>query len=191
MTGLIKLNAIGLCVTMLAACASHKGGAIYQDSSALAVLSPTQGNSVHGTVTFVRTSGVALVNVNMTGFKPNSMHGLHIHESGDCTARDGSSAGGHFNPTSSGHGGPDSASRHSGDLGNITADSKGKIYASFKVGEVAFGTGQDSIIGRGLVVHAGPDDLTSQPAGNSGARVACGLITRNPDKMTYSKAGDS
>ena len=191
MTGLIKLNAIGLCVTMLAACASHKGSTIYEDPSAVAVLSPTQGNSVHGTVTFVRTSGVALVNVNMTGFKPNSMHGMHIHESGDCTARDASSAGEHFNPTSAEHGGPEKASRHSGDLGNVTADSKGEIYASFKVGEIAFGTGQDSIIGRGLVVHAGADDLTSQPAGNSGARVACGLITRNPDRMTYSKAGDS
>jgi Cu-Zn family superoxide dismutase len=191
MTSSSKLIAIGLCVTMLLACASHKGGAIYEDPSAVAVLSPTQGSSVHGTVTFVRTKGVALVNVNITGFKPNSAHGLHIHESGDCTARDAASAGGHFNPMSSEHGGPNGPSRHSGDLGNVTADSKGDIYASFEVGDVAFGTGQDSIIGRGLVVHADRDDLTSQPAGNSGARVACGLITRNPDKMTYSKAGES
>ncbi|MBC8007376.1 MAG: superoxide dismutase family protein [Prolixibacteraceae bacterium] len=187
----ITLLVIGLGFSLLPGCASNKGSAIYEDPSAVAVLSPTQGSSVHGTVTFVRTSGVALVNVNMTGFKPNTSHGMHIHESGDCTARDASSAGEHFNPTSAEHGGPEKASRHSGDLGNVTADSKGEIYASFKVGEIAFGTGQDSIIGRGLVVHAGADDLTSQPAGNSGARVACGMITRNPDRMTYSKAGDS
>lgn len=191
MTISVKLTAIGLYAVMLPGCAAHKGGTIYEDPSAMAVLSSTQGSSVHGAVTFVRKRGAALVNVNMTGFKANSTHGLHIHESGDCTARDAASAGGHFNPTSSEHGGPNSPSRHSGDLGNVTADSKGAIYTSFEVGDIAFGTGQDSIIGHGLVVHADRDDLTSQPAGNSGARVACGLITRNPDKLTYSKAGES
>jgi Cu-Zn family superoxide dismutase len=186
-----KLIVVACCVLMLPACALHKGGTIYEDPSALAVLSPTLGSSVHGAVAFVRTDKIALVQVNLTGFKPNSTHGLHIHESGDCTARDGSSAGGHFNPTSSAHGGPQGASRHSGDLGNVTADSMGGVYASIELGDVAFGNGQDSIIGRGLVVHADQDDLTSQPAGNSGARVACGMITRNPDKMTYAKAGQS
>jgi superoxide dismutase, Cu-Zn family len=183
-----KLIAIGLCAVLLPACASRKGGTIYEDPSAMAVLSPTQGSTARGTVTFVRTSGVALVKVNMTGFKPNSTHGMHIHESGDCTARDGSSAGGHFNPTSSAHGGSTGASRHSGDLGNITADSKGEVYSSFEIGDVAFGTGQDSIIGRGLVVHEDRDDLKSQPAGNAGARVACGMITRDPDRMTHTQA---
>lgn len=182
---------MGLCAIALPGCALHKSGTIYEDPSAIAVLSPTEGSSVYGAVTFVRSGGIALMQVNMTGFKPNSTHGLHIHESGDCTARDGSTAGGHFNPTSAQHGGPNDAARHSGDLGNITADSKGEIYAAFEVGEVAFGTGQDSIIGRGLIVHADKDDLKSQPAGNSGARAACGMITRNPDKMTYSKAGQS
>ncbi len=189
MTSSGKLIAIGLCAMLLPACALHKGGTIYEDPSAMAVLSPTEGSSVRGVVTFVRTKEVTLVQVNLTGFKPNSMHGMHIHESGDCTSRDGSSAGGHFNPTSSEHGGRNSPPRHSGDLGNITADSKGQIYSSFKIGDVAFGTGQDSIIGRGLVVHADGDDLKSQPAGNSGARLACGIITRDPDRMTYSKAG--
>jgi superoxide dismutase, Cu-Zn family len=189
MTNSRKLIAMGLFAIMLPACASLKGGAIYEDPSAMAVLAPTQGSSVYGAVTFLRTGRVALVQLNMTGFEPNSTHGLHVHESGDCTARDGSSAGGHFNPTSSEHGAPNDSSRHSGDLGNITADSKGMIYSSFEIGDVAFGTGPDSIIGRGLVVHAEKDDLKSQPAGNSGARLACGTITRNPDKMTYSKKG--
>lgn len=189
MTRFTKFIAAGLCAIMLPACALYKSGTIYEDPSAMAVLSPTQGSSVHGAVTFVRTGGVALVNVNMMGFKPNSKHGIHIHDSGDCTARDASSAGGHYNPTSSNHGGLDGSPRHTGDLGNVVADSKGEIYSSFKVGDVAFGTGQDSIIGRGLVVHADQDDLKSQPAGNAGAPVACGLITRNPDRMTYSKSG--
>ena len=189
MTRFSKLITIGLCTIVLSACAWYQGATIYEDPSATAVLSPTQGSSVHGAVTFLRTNGVALVNINMAGFKPNSTHGLRIHESGDCTARDGSSAGGLFNPTSSGHGGPNDPSRQSGDLGNVTADSKGEIYSSFRIGDVAFGSGQDSIIGRGLVVHAGTDDPKSQPAGNSGTRAACGMITRNPDKMTYSKAG--
>jgi superoxide dismutase, Cu-Zn family len=180
-----------VCLVALAACATHNGPTVYEDPSAIAVLSSTQNSSVHGAATFVRTGGVALVNLNLAGFKPNSTHGLHIHESGDCSARDGSSAGGHFNPTSSDHGGPNGRPRHSGDLGNITADDKGEIYASFKLADVAFGNGADSIIGRGLIVHADADDLKSQPAGNSGARLACGLITRNPDRMTYSKAGES
>jgi Cu-Zn family superoxide dismutase len=184
-----KLVVASVCVVMLPACATHNGPTIYEDPSAMAVLSSTQSSSVHGVATFVRKGKVAMVSVNMTGFKPNSTHGIHIHESGDCTARDASSAGGHFNPTSTEHGGPNGASRHSGDLGNVAADSNGNIYSSFEVGEIAFGTGQDSIIGRGLIVHADRDDLKSQPAGNAGARVACGLITRNPDKMTYTIAG--
>jgi superoxide dismutase, Cu-Zn family len=188
MTSSRKLIAMGLCAITLPACALHRGGTIYEDPSAVAVLSPTQGSSVHGTVTFVRTNEVALVKVQLMGFKPNSTHGLHIHENGDCTVRDGSSAGGPFNPTSSEHGGPNSPPRRGGDLGNITADSKGEVYSSFKIGDIAFGTGQDSIIGRGLVVHADRDELKSSPDGNAGARLACGIITRDPDKMTYSKA---
>lgn len=186
-----RLIFVGVCAVMLPACATHNGPTVYEDPSAIAVLSSTQNSSVHGVVTFVRSGGVAQVNLNMTGLKPNSTHGLHIHESGDCTARDASSAGGHFNPTSSQHGGANGSPRHSGDLGNVTADANGNINSSFKVGDIAFGTGQDSIIGRGLIVHAERDDLKSQPAGNSGARAACGLITHNPDKMTYSKAGKS
>jgi len=186
-----KLAFIGICAVILPACATRNGATIYEDPSAIAVLSATQGSSVHGVATFVRAGGIATVNVNMTGFKPNSIHGMHIHESGDCTARDGSSAGGHFNPTSSDHGGPSGRPRHSGDLGNVTADAKGEIYATFEVGDIAFGSGADSIIGRGLIVHADRDDFKTQPAGNSGMRAACGMITRNPDKMTYAKAGES
>ena len=155
----------------------------------MAVLSSTQSSSVHGVVTFLRTAGSTRIKANLSGFKPNTSHGVHIHEKGDCAARDAASAGEHFNPTSSLHGSPSTMPHHGGDLGNITADSKGDVYATFDIEDGAFGTGADSIIGRGLIVHADKDDLKSQPAGNSGARFACGLITRNTDKMTYAKAG--
>ena len=170
---------------MLSACAWHKYPTIYDDPSAIAVLAATQGNPVHGVVTFVRKGRTTLVNANLSGFKPDSSHGMHIHENGDCSARDAASAGEHFNPTSSDHGGPADPAHHSGDLGNVTADSKGEVYATFEISDGTFGNGPDSIIGRGVIVHAARDDLKSQPAGNSGARVACGLITRNPDRMTY------
>src|SRR5262249_7560275 len=94
---------LGLFVIWMAGCSN--GPTIYDDPSAIAVLSATQNNAVHGVATFVRMDGDVLVSVNMAGFKPNSVHGLHIHDSGDCSARDAASAGGHFNPTSSSHGG--------------------------------------------------------------------------------------
>ena len=185
------LFVVGVWAVLLPACATHNRPTVYEDPSAMAVLSSTQNSAVHGVATFVRSGGVALVNVNMTGFKPNSTHGLHINESGDCTARDASSAGGQFNPTSSEHGALAGSHRHSGDLGNITTDGNGNVYSAFDVSDIAFGTGPDSIIGRGLIVHADSDDLKSQPAGNAGAHAAGGLITRNPDKMTYFKAAES
>lgn len=114
-----------LSVILLGACSN--GPTVYQDPSAMAVLSSTQNSSVHGVATFVRSGGVAVVNLNMAGFKPNSVHGLHIHESGDCSARDGSSAGAHFNPASKQHGGTSGSNRHMGDLGNVTADANGEV----------------------------------------------------------------
>jgi len=184
-----RLAVIGLISAMLPACQSRTAATIYDEPSAIAVLAGTEGSPVRGMVTFVRKGGATLVNANITGFKPNSTHGMHIHENGDCSARDASSAGAHFNPTSAEHGAPTAAKHHGGDLGNVTADSKGQVYTSFEITDGAFGTGPDSIIGRALVVHADKDDLTSQPGGNAGARAACGVITRNPDRMTYPKAG--
>jgi Cu-Zn family superoxide dismutase len=174
-----------LCGGALASCGTHNGPTFYDDPSAIAVLSATPASQAHGVVTFVREDGGTRVNANLSGFKPYSTHGIHIHERGDCTARDASSAGEHFNPASSRHGAPYAREHHAGDLGNVTADGKGEVYSSFRIDEGAFGSGADSIIGRGVVVHADKDDLNSQPAGNSGARIACGSITRNPDRTTY------
>ena len=110
-------------------------------------------------------------------------HGLHIHELGDCRAPDASSAGGHFNPQGSEHGGPEDAIRHAGDLGNVRSDANGLAQSEITVTGISLGTGGDSIVGRSVIVHAKPDDLTSQPSGNAGPRIACGLISKNPDKF--------
>jgi Cu-Zn family superoxide dismutase len=187
---LINTLVLGVGVTMLAACKSN-GPTVFDDASAIAVLAATPGSSVHGVVTFVRAGDATQVNANLSGFKPNSTHGIHVHELGDCSAHDATSAGEHFNPESSAHGAPGAPEHHAGDLGNVTADARGDVYTTFKIAQGSFGTGKDSIIGRGLIVHADRDDLHSQPAGNSGARLACGSITRNPDRMTVAKSGQS
>lgn len=174
----------GVCAAAIVGCAGQ-AGTRYDDPSAIAVLEPTQGNAVRGAVDFVRHGGAVTVTASLSGLAPNSTHGFHIHESGDCTARDASSAGGHFNPTATEHGGTSGSRRHGGDLGNLRADENGNIRQTLEVDGIAFGTGTDSIVGRGVVVHASADDLKTQPAGNSGARVACGIITRNPDRKTY------
>jgi Cu-Zn family superoxide dismutase len=108
------------------------------------------------------------------GLNPGQ-YGFHIHEYGDCTAPAGTSAGGHFNPENQPHAGPDQAQRHVGDLGNLEADNSGNAHYEKTDTHLKF-DGRDSIIGRGVIVHTGVDDLVSQPSGNAGPRVACGVI---------------
>ena len=141
---------------------------------AVAVLHPTQGSSASGEVRFLEVNGGVRVTGEVRGLTPGK-HGFHIHELGDCSAPDGTSAGGHYNPMGKPHGGPDSVERHVGDLGNITADMSGK--ASYdRIDRYLSLNGPYSIIGRAVIIHAGEDDLVSQPTGNAGARVACGVI---------------
>jgi Cu-Zn family superoxide dismutase len=143
---------------------------------ATAVLWPTQGNRVKGTVTFTAVDGGVKVVADVDNLTPGK-HGFHVHEFGDCSAHDGSSAGGHFNPTGKKHGGPDSPERHMGDLGNLEADQNGHAHYERVDAELSL-DGPNSIVGHSLVVHADEDDLTTQPTGNSGARVACGPIEK-------------
>ena len=142
---------------------------------AMAELNPTAGNNVKGTVHFYETpKGIKVVAV-VSGLTPGK-HGFHIHDKGDCSAPDATSAGGHFNPTNAKHGGPNSAERHAGDFGNITADSAGNAKFETTDSHISF-DGPNSIIGRGVIVHEKEDDLmTQQPPGNAGKRVACGNI---------------
>ncbi len=142
--------------------------------SAVCILHPTEGNEVSGIVTFTKTDGGIKIVANLEGLTPGK-HGFHIHEYGDCSRLDGKSAGGHFNPDGKKHGAPNSEERHVGDLGNLLANENGKAYYEIIDSYISF-SGPHSIIGRAIIVHAGEDDLTSQPTGAAGARVACGVI---------------
>ncbi len=140
----------------------------------VAVLSPTQGNTAQGVVTFTQEEGGVRVIAKLTGV-PKGVHGFHVHEFGDCSAPDATSAGGHFNPTGMAHAGPTAEKRHIGDLGNITADDKGNATLDYVDKHLTM-SGAHSIIGYAVILHANPDDLTSQPTGNAGGRIACGVI---------------
>jgi Cu-Zn family superoxide dismutase len=109
---------------------------------------------------------------------PPGEHGFHVHENGDCSAPDASSAGGHFNPTQHPHGAPEAPERHMGDLGNITADAGGKAQVTRTFTGVQL-DGDNGIVGKAVIVHAAPDDFKTQPTGNAGARLACGVIRSN------------
>jgi Cu-Zn family superoxide dismutase len=141
----------------------------------IAVLSAKSDSKVKGNVEFTAAAEGVKLKIQMSGLKPNSTHGFHIHEFGDCTAPDASSAGGHFSTNSKTHGGPTSEMHHSGDLGNLQADSKGVIETekTFNFFTIA---GENSILGHSIVLHEKADDLKSQPAGDSGKRIACGVI---------------
>ncbi|MFL6515384.1 MAG: superoxide dismutase family protein [Chthoniobacterales bacterium] len=145
-----------------------------QDATRATVkLEPKSGSKVTGTVTFTKSGDDVEVSGDIENLTPGK-HGFHIHEKGDCSAPDASSAGGHFNPSHQHHGGPATAERHAGDLGNIDADKSGKAHVQWK-GKMSL-SGADSIIGHSVVVHEKEDDLKTDPSGNSGARVACGVI---------------
>jgi Cu-Zn family superoxide dismutase len=143
-------------------------------SKAVAVLHPTEGNEVKGVVWFTKVEGGVRVVAELEGLTPGE-HGFHIHEYGDCSAANGTSAGGHFNPDGKSHGAPTAGDRHAGDLGNVTADSDGKARFEWTDALLSF-SGSRSIVGRGVIVHAEADDFVSQPTGAAGARVACGVI---------------
>jgi Cu-Zn family superoxide dismutase len=141
---------------------------------AVAVVRPTQGNTAEGTVEFTQEGTGVRVRVNLKGLAPGQ-HGFHVHEFGDCSAPDGASAGAHFNPGGEPHAGPDAHARHTGDLGNVEADKDGVVSFSYVDTRVSF-SGSNSILGRGVIVHAKPDDLKTQPTGDAGGRQGCGVI---------------
>jgi Cu-Zn family superoxide dismutase len=141
---------------------------------AVCIIHPTTGNNVTGVITFTQTDGGIKVIADLQGLTKGK-HGFHIHECGDCTSGDGSSAGGHFNPDMKSHGSPTDVMRHDGDLGNIEADDSGKAHLEYLDNMISF-EGEHSIIGRSVIVHKSQDDFKTQPTGNSGARVGCGVI---------------
>lgn len=147
-----------------------------KESTASATLEPLGGSNVRGTVTFTQVGDLVRVSGTVTGHSKGPK-GFHIHQTGDCSAHDGMSAGGHFNPTKSKHGGPYSPEKHAGDLGNINFNAAGEAKLNFVVGDISVSRDRpDGIIGRAVIVHAQADDMKTDPTGNAGGRVACGVI---------------
>jgi Cu-Zn family superoxide dismutase len=145
---------------------------------AQAQLQPTKGNTVTGTVTFEQHGNKTMVVGEVRGLKPNAEHGFHVHEKGDCSSGDGMSAGGHFNPMSTPHGKYDAGPHHAGDVPNLRADANGVAKISWEDDELTVTDGPNTVVGKAVIVHRDPDDYKTQPAGNSGPRVACGVIVK-------------
>ncbi len=143
-------------------------------SKAMAVLHAIQGSGAEGSVTFSKEKDGIRVVAQVVGLKPG-LHGFHVHEFGDCSPPDARNAGDHFNPSKAPHGGPTGDKRHAGDMGNIEAGANGVGKYDAVIPHLTF-EGPGSIIGRSVIVHALPDDLSTQPTGGAGARISCGVI---------------
>ncbi len=136
-------------------------------------MQPTKGHDVRGSVQFRQAGNAVEVVASLSGLAPG-LHGFHVHEKGDCSAADGTSARGHFNPAGKPHGHPGHG--HAGDLPMLQADAQGRAQLQAMVPGLRVEPGASGIVGRAVIVHAAPDDFQTQPTGNSGARVACGVI---------------
>lgn len=158
-------------IVLLAACQTTPD----EPLRATAQLKPTKGNKTFGEATFEQVGDKVRAVIFVQGLKPGQEHGLHIHEGADCSG-DAMGAKGHFNPGGKPHGRHDSANRHAGDLPSLAANKRGRANVQVDLEGVTLKAGSTNIIGRALVVHAAPDDFKTQPTGNSGARIACGVI---------------
>lgn len=141
-------------------------------------LSAKSGSNAIGTAEFVQEGDTVTLTVLVSGLNEGE-HAIHIHEKADCSADDGTSTGGHWNPTAEPHGKwGDSNGYHKGDIGNLNTDGNGNAALTFKTDEWCIGCGnpQMDILGKGLIVHEGADDFTTQPTGNAGGRISCGGI---------------
>jgi Cu-Zn family superoxide dismutase len=143
---------------------------------AVAVLQPRADTQVAGKVTFTQTADGVMVVADVSGVAPG-LHGIHLHEKGDCSAEDFTSTGGHFNPTGDPHGGPDDAIRHAGDFGNVSVGADGSGHLELLTDMLTVEPGAETtVIGRAVILHEGEDDLESQPTGAAGGRLACGTV---------------
>jgi Cu-Zn family superoxide dismutase len=166
-------TAAPLLCAIFAACS-----AAAQAQTATATLAPTVGNTAKGTVTFTQKGDKVTVNATISGLTPGG-HGFHVHEKGDCSAPDAASAGGHFNPTGKPHGNPNTPDHHAGDMPMLQADASGNATLNAELTVITIGSGATDIVGKSVVVHKDADDFKTQPTGNSGARVACGVINKS------------
>ncbi len=183
----IRLPLSTLALLSLAACAppatkpevppAPAPAAVSTAQLAEANLSPASASLVSGRVAVVPEAGGVHITGTIGGLPQGKPAAFHVHEKGDCSAMDASSAGGHFNPATQPHGRAGSGAHHAGDMDNLQANAEGVVHVDVHLRGVTLGGGAaNDIAGRALVVHAGADDYHSQPAGNAGARVACGVI---------------
>jgi len=163
--------AAAVSAALLAACQTMPT----EEPRANAQLKPTKGSKTFGEATFEQVGDKVRVVIFVQGLIPGQEHGLHIHEGADCSG-DAMGAKGHFNPHGKPHGQHGSADSHAGDLPSLKANKAGRGNVQVEVSGITVSPGPASIIGRGLVVHASPDDFNTQPHGNAGARIACGVI---------------
>jgi Cu-Zn family superoxide dismutase len=162
---------LALPLTLVIAACVHTAGPM-----ASATLDSTSGSTAKGTVRFLDAGQEGIeVTVDLSGV-PAGVHGFHVHEKGDC-GKNAQNAGGHFNPAAMVHGAPDAVSHHAGDFGNVTASEKGEVHAHFMTHSISINYGTNGVVGHAVVLHGNPDDLVSQPAGNAGPRIACGVVT--------------
>jgi len=168
-----KLVVFSISLLLFTGCASMGSG-----PSATAMLSPTSGSTATGSVKLTQLGdGSVRVAVDLTGV-PAGVHGFHIHEKGDC-GDNGNAAGGHYNPSGTAHGAPTADPHHAGDFGNVTADADGRVKTSFTTRSVTVEAGSMTAVGHAIILHANPDDLVTQPTGNAGGRIACGVVQTN------------
>ena len=167
--------AAALAAAAIAGCAGAPGSPAPTSEYVVAALKPTRGNTTAGNVFFAQEGGDVVLRGRITGLKPNQVHGFHVHEKGDCSSDDAMSAGGHLNPDGKRHG-PPTDEHHAGDIPSIKADDNGVATVRARIAGTLLGSGAADVAGKALVVHASPDDYTTQPTGNSGARIACGVI---------------
>lgn len=149
-----------------------------EDIKVKVALSAKSNSGASGNAVFKEDSGVVTMIAVLSGLS-EGMHAIHLHEKADCSAEDGTSTGGHWNPTREPHGkwGAE-AGYHKGDIGNFTANANGQGTITFITSEWCIGCGDPAqdILGKAVIVHQGVDDFKSQPTGDAGGRVSCGGI---------------
>jgi superoxide dismutase, Cu-Zn family len=174
--GMILLLIISVMLMFATAVYAQEG----TTTSAAAIMKDTKGTTV-GLATFTEeVGGLVRINVNVRGLTPG-LHGIHIHNTGSCTGPSFTSAGEHYNPLGKEHGLNNPKGPHAGDLPNLEVGADGTGHMNVTTDRVTLSPGLTTLFtanGTSMVVHAGPDDQMTNPAGNSGARIVCGVIER-------------
>jgi len=165
-----------LALSVLIACGLNAANA---DTRATVQMQATKGNTASGTLELVQKGDLVSVTGKIEGLRANSEHGFHVHEKGDCASGDGMGTGGHFNPLAKTHGMHGHGETHAGDMPSLLADANGVAVINFETTSFSLLDGNPAnAIGRGMIIHRDPDDFKTQPTGNAGPRISCGVVTK-------------